>query len=628
MCGIAGIISKEAQFLGEDILRMSDAIKHRGPDDWGYLSIKSASSNLPKREKTAPTEKGNIFFGHRRLSIIDIDGSQQPLSNEDSSVWITFNGEIYNYCELRIQLLDMGHEFRDNGDTEVLVHLWEEYGEKMVDHLIGMFAFAIYDTKKQILFIARDRFGQKPLFYFQNSEIFGFASELQALKELSTFPTEIDYNSMGQFFRYGYIPAPKTAYKNVFALSPGCSLILKNGTIKLSQYWKPSVTGENENIDLEQLHELIDRAVKLRLRTDVPLGSFLSGGIDSALISASAMRQLSTPIDTFTISTGDSWCDESKEAQITADHLGTNHHTFNVKSNFIEISAKLAKHYGQPFADHSSVMTYYVSRETRKHVKVALSGDGGDELFGGYNSYLNVAKYARFGLFPNCLKSVADKLISPFLRGSHQNITDSLYALNPLPKKGENISTLFHQYWRNRCFNDDFSNVIKSEESDIGYFSKKYNSASSLSPVNRWMEVDQLLYLPSDILTKVDIASMSLSLECRAPFLDHKIAEFANRISPKAKLKNHQTKFLLKELAKREIPKEIINLPKKGFSMPLGDWMRGELKDWAYSTIFDDSTSWEPYLNKESIKRIWKDHQNNKFDHSNRLWEIISIGLS
>lgn len=629
MCGIAGIVCSEPALHGEDIVSMANALEHRGPDDWGYLALKRDDSVTPQRLKDTPTGKADIFFGHRRLSIIDVAGTQQPLCNEDASVWVIFNGEIYNYCELREDLTSKGHELKEIGDTEVLVHLWEEYGENMLEKLIGMFAFAIYDLKQDVLFIARDRYGQKPLFYFSKSGNCLFASELQALKKMAEFPIdETDDIAMAQYFRYGYIPSPRTAYKNVCSLPAGHFLTYKNGKLDVQQYWKPEVTGEKTEVDLEELQELIDQSVKARLIADVPLGAFLSGGIDSALITASAMKQLPNPIDTYTISTGDFWCDESKEAQITADRLGSKHHTFQVQPDFINISEKLAKHYGQPFADHSSVMTYYVSQETRKHATVALAGDGGDELFGGYGSYVNSAKYAFFGRIPKAIKPFVASLVSPFLRNSQPNITDAVLSADLLPGKGENISGLFHDYWRNKVFTTEFKKSIQGKEHDsIAKFSQFFKQAPSRYSVDRWMQVDQLMYLTDDILTKVDIASMSVSLECRAPFLDHRIAEFANRIASGSKLKNNKTKYLLKELTFRVLPEEVIHRPKKGFSMPLDVWLKNDLKDWAYELIFKQGNKWQHYLQGTLVNSMWNQHQSGRYDHSGRLWEIASFEL-
>ena len=627
MCGITGIFSETVFQGGEQIVRMTDSLIHRGPDGWGYVALAPDLPTESVRRKDTPDIQAKVFLGHRRLSIIDLNGSAQPLSNRNGNIWTTFNGEIYNYRQLRHSLALKGHTFREDGDTEILVHLWEEYGEDMVDHLVGMFAFAIYDIKQDLLFLARDRFGQKPLFYMEQGGVLFFASELQALKTVDSFPADdIDNIAMAQYFRYGYIPSPRTLYRGVSALEPGHSLIRHNGHNSLICYWRPQVTGEVSEVNICALSEKINRSVKSRMMSDVPLGSFLSGGIDSSLITASMVRQTEEKVKSFTISTGESWCDESKEAQLIADHLGTVHHTFEVKPDFIEVSAKLAKHYGQPFADPSAVLTYYVSRETVKHVKVALAGDGGDELFGGYGSYTNSAKYALFGAVPAVLRPALAKFAEIFMRSTQTNIKDAILAARRIPGKGENISSLYHGYWRERMFVDDFRQELQaSEEIEIEKFTSFFNSASSDDPIDRWMEADQRMYLPDDILTKVDIASMAVSLECRAPFLDHRVAKFANSISSGAKLKNNTTKYLLKQLAELELPHEIINLPKKGFSMPLGDWMRDELKEWTHSLIFEDSSVWEPYMKKESVEKIWKQHISGECDHSARLWQIAVL---
>ncbi len=306
-------------------------------------------------------------------------------------MWVTFNGEIYNYLELRESLKNKGHKLREAGEeTEVLCHLWEEYGERMVDHLVGMFAFALFDTSKNLLYLARDRFGKKPFYYYHASGHFFFASELQALAQADMFPHgETDETAAAQYFRYGYIPSPNTIYRGVKSLRPGHYAVYREGKLNVREYWRPSVVGERGHANLDRLEEVLDEAVALRIRADVPVGAFLSGGIDLSLVVASMARQINRPVETFTITTDEAWCDESVAAAETAGYLGTNHHTFHVEPDLVKVAQSLAWHYGQPFADYSAVPTYYVCRETRRHVTVALSGDGGDELFAGYRRYAN-----------------------------------------------------------------------------------------------------------------------------------------------------------------------------------------------------------------------------------------------
>ena len=637
MCGITGIICAENQNYSNDLIKMTNSLVHRGPDDFGYMiasdSIYSFHSKQPDFNMN-----GRIFLGHRRLSIIDINGTKQPLANENKTIWVVFNGEIYNYNELRLRLEAKGHVLKEAGDTEVLVHLWEEYGVDMLQHLRGMFAFAIFDSKRNTIFLARDRFGQKPLYYWlpnnsNDSRMLVFASELQALKSFDDFPhSEISEQAIAYYFRYGYIPNPNTAFNNVFALPPGHYMLFNTSTLSdpvVSEYWRPVVNGIQDQVENDQLQCLIDESVSLRLMTEVPLGAFLSGGIDSALITSSAVKQLNTPFNTYTISTGNSWCDESKEARMTADFLNTLHHEFTVKPDFMEIAVLLAKHYGQPFADFSSIVTYFVCRETRKHITVALSGDGGDELFAGYNAYLNLSKYNMVNRFPLALRPFLAFTADKFFKKRKKNVFDAVLAADLLPRKGENISCLFHDYWRNRCYTPEFKKIDDNlTMQDSERFSSYFNNAFSDNPVESWMEADQRMYLCDDILNKVDIASMSVSLECRAPFLDHKLAEFINNTSLNLKIKNNISKYLLRNLAANQIPKKIVNLPKKGFSMPLDIWLRSSLKDWAYAKLFDDSECFQPFLKKKSIELLWHQHQSEKIDHSARLWQIIALNLA
>ena len=631
MCGITGIVACESCDLGKTLVRMTDALKHRGPDGYGYVSLQSGASFDEPALYNVPQNPEKVFFGHRRLNIIDLEGSRQPLGNEDGSVWVTFNGEIYNYKELRECLSKKGHHIREAGDTEVLVHLWEEYGEEMPEHLTGMFAFGIYDTRKDILFLARDRFGQKPLYYWHNSKSFSFASELQALWEMENFPfNEFDRVSVTQYFRYGYIPNPRTIYSGVYCLPPGHTLTLKNGNVSLKRYYKPSVNGIKGQCNLEELEDELDRSVSLRMISDVPLGAFLSGGIDSSLIVASMSKQSEVPVKTFTISTGNNWFDESETARTVAEYIGTEHHEFLVKPDFVAVAQKLARHYGQPFADYSCVPTYYISRETRKKVTVALSGDGGDELFAGYNRYANYFYTKMAGAIPFSLRIPMALFARKFTIKNHHFagwVSNYILSAGLLPLKGENHSGLYHNYLRKQVFTDDFIKDLSDlEYQEIEAFSRLFAIAESENPLERWLEVDQRIYLPDDILTKVDIASMAVSLECRAPFPDHHFTELANRISIQKKISRGQTKLPLRRLAQKRIPVGISNLPKKGFNLPLSLWLRSSLKDWAYENLFKNQ-SWSSYLKHSAVENLWNEHQTGKIDHSMRLWMIIAWNL-
>ncbi len=616
--------------LGGAVAAMTEALRHRGPDGHGFLAMRAGLRSADLRTDDPPEGEGTLFFGHRRLSIIDLAGSAQPLCNEDGSVWTVFNGEIYNYREIASGLAAKGHVLRDKGDTEVLVHLWEDRGEAMLDELVGMFAFAIYDSAKDILFLARDRFGQKPLYCMEAGGLFAFASEIQALWTLESFPcSDIDPAAMACYFKYGFIPSPMTAYRGVRSLPAGSCLVRRNGISSERRYWKPCVRGLGGAADLDRLESALDDSVKLQLRSDVPLGAFLSGGIDSALVTASMARNLEGKVRTFTVGTGRNWFDESEEARMTAAHLATEHHEIKVDPDFADASRLLARHYGQPFADHSSILTYYVSRETRRFVKVALSGDGGDELFGGYGSYTNSGLYKIVGLIPQAFRSAAASLLKamPFGGARRQYLPDSIMSACSPPEKGENIACLFHDHWRKLCFTEDFKRELAGCGDNTDVFTSFYSGAPSSDAAEKWMETDQLLYLPDDILVKVDAASMAVSLECRAPFLDHRLAEYANSIPAREKLKDGTTKHLLRRLAGRRLPAKIANLPKKGFSMPLGKWIRDDLKDWMHALVFGGAGAWQRYLDRKAVAKLWEEHQRGAADHQSRLWAVAEISL-
>jgi asparagine synthase (glutamine-hydrolysing) len=631
MCGIAGIVSPHPARWGQTIKAMTDAIRHRGPDGQGVVALD------PGRLHDAPAEidmvngPARVFLGHRRLSIIDIEGSHQPLRNEDGSVWVVFNGEIYNYRELADNLCQKNHLLREKGDTETLVHLWESYREDMLTQLNGMFAFALYDTRTDTLFLARDRYGEKPLFYWDSPGCFAFASELQALWEVEGFPIDaVDDLALAQYFRYGYVPSPLTIYPGVRRLPPGCCLIHAAGRTRLVSYWTPSVTGGIHSLDPVELRERFDGAVKSRLVADVPLGCFLSGGLDSSLVAASMSRQTNDALRTFTISTGDPVGDESAEARRIAEWLGSQHSEFRVEPDFVSVSEKLARHFGQPFADYSSVPTYYVSQETRKSVKVALSGDGGDELFAGYERYANMRMSALCGVLPRPLRAFVAGIAERILPASdlRSHLADFARSAAGNPQKGENHSTLFYDYWGRACFTADFQRAVaRLDQEELARFSAYYHSAASSNPLDRWLETDQRMYLTDDILAKVDTASMAVSLETRAPFLDHGFAEYVNRLDYRLKIANGKTKRPLRGMAAQCLPAGIADLPKRGFTLPLAGWLRADLKSWTESLLFENKRLWSAYLREAVIENMWQAHQQGRADHSMRLWVIAAFCL-
>ena len=630
MCGICGFINPSFSDAGVVLETMTEAIRHRGPDDHGYLSVNRAPghSESAVRRLNHSVKNADIYLGHRRLSIIDLTQGHQPMSFDEGSLWITYNGEIYNYREIRQELETRNYKFHSDSDTEVLLAAYAEWGQECVNHFRGMFAFCIVDRKEQKLFLARDHFGQKPLFFHKNGHCFAFASELQSLRQLPGFPRDkFNVQAFGHYFRYGFIPSPNTAFKDVYSLKPGHTLTVEfgSGNYEVRQYWKPSVTADLI-IKEEELTAKFDESVKLHLRADVPVGVFLSGGIDSSLIASSAINEVPSGLKSFTISTGDTWCDESQEAKQIADHLGTDHLCHTVEPDFINVIEKLVTHYGQPFADFSCVPTYYVSAVAQQKVKVALSGDGGDEIFAGYKRYLNYHFTDIISMIPWAIR----KIISSALKSRSYNRLWSDYFLsaNKLPAKGENHASRFHNWRRHSCYTDLFASELKSqqqEESD--HFIYLYNNTTATDPVAKWLEVDQQMSLSDNMLVKVDIAAMATSLETRAPFLDPDFATLANRISLNQKLNNGVTKSILRNIADKRLPKGISGLPKKGFTMPLKDWMRTDLRDWCYAALFDNPDYWSPYIRSDSVREMWRKHQQGTLNNSSRLWQLIALCL-
>jgi len=629
MCGIAGIARRQPDVLGRRLLAMTEAMAHRGPDGRGHVALRPGTRRPEPAGSGPPQGAAEVFLGHRRLSIIDPQGTAQPLRNENGSIWTVFNGEIYNYKALRDVLTARGHVLRERGDTEILVHLWEEHGENMPAHLNGMFAFAVYDADQDTLFLARDRFGEKPLYYWDDSHGgLAFASELHALAQLPDFPrNRLDPVAAAQYFALGYVPHPRTIHEAASCLPPGHSLTWRNGRATLRRYWRPEVSGEQSHCDLDVLQETLDEAVRSRMEADVPVGCFLSAGLDSSLIAAS-MARLGVP-KTFTIATGDWSGDESLVARRIAAHLGTQHHEFRVEPDFVAVAERLARHYGQPFADYSAVPTYYVSRETRRHVKVALSGDGGDELFAGYERYANALAARLCGLLPGGMRRVLAALVTGASFGGGDfpsHLAEFLRSAGSVAARIDAPASLFHPYWQDACFQRPFVTALK-DDAKPGPGAALYAASTGPDRLSRTLEADQGLYLAADILTKVDIAAMSVSLETRAPFLDHRLVEAVNRLAGTVKRRGRVGKLPLRALAARRLPVAVSTLPKRGFTLPLAAWMRQDIREWCRSALFDVRDAWEPFLLPRGVERLWTEHQAGKADHAMRLWVVIAWGL-
>ncbi|MEK6715227.1 MAG: asparagine synthase (glutamine-hydrolyzing) [Candidatus Omnitrophota bacterium] len=620
MCGICGIVNY-SHGINEALLRnMCAALKHRGPDDEGiYLSNKGISVGL----------------GHRRLSIIDLSSAgHQPMSNEDNTIWISFNGEIYNYKELKLILEKKGHRFKSATDTETVIHLYEEYGKDCVKHLRGMFAFAIWDEKERSLFLARDRLGKKPLLYSFKDGVFYFASEFSAFFANGAIGKALNAEAVSHYLGLGYIPAPLTIYKDILKLKPANTLVLKNNTLEIHQYWRldyeKKINISEEEAALEVLR-LLEDAVKIRLYSDVPLGAFLSGGIDSAIVVALMSKVSSSRINTFSIGFDEAAYNELKYARKIAQRYHTNHNEFIVRPNAVELLPVIVKHYGEPYADSSSIPTYYVSKLTRQHVTVALNGDGGDEALAGYERYSAVLLAERYQCLPLFLRRLLRSAVG-YLPAEEEPKDIIKRAKRFLD--GADFAFLKRYFYWVGIFSPEEKDQLLSPEFrsrapvDTGIFlEKEIGDLSMLNLVDRLLYIDTVTYLPNDLLVKVDIASMSNSLEVRSPFLDHQFIEFAASLPAEYKIRGGIKKFILKKAAKELLPKENIYRKKMGFGVPVSRWLRGEMKDYLKDNLLSRKSLSRGYFYPSRIKELVSGHIDGRFDYGSKLWSLLMLEL-
>lgn len=618
MCGIAGKINfnQKKPVQKELIRKMCSVMNHRGPDDEGIYVYK------------------NIGLGHKRLSIIDLSSAgRQPMSNENNTVWIVFNGEIYNFQELKKNLIKKGHKFKSSSDTEVIIHLYEDYKEKCLDYLRGMFAFAIWDEKNQTLFLARDRIGKKPLVYYRDSKSLLFASEINSLLCDKTLKKEINYEAIHYFLNFRYIPFPLTAFKNIQKLPPAHYLICQNGEIKIHQYWKLDFTKKLNLSEKEWQSEILDRlneSIKLRLVSDVPLGIFLSGGIDSSAIVGLA-SQISKKVKTFSIGFDDADYDETAYARIIAKKFNTEHHKFIVKPNIIEILPKLVWHYGEPFADASALATYYLAKTAKTFVTVALNGDGGDENFGGYDRYTKDQISFLYHFLPKVLKEkVIKKIINLFNNSSlkneiiHRCLEFIGSASNNQEKKLLNQIWFKNNFLLNFLYTNEFKEEVKDYAPDL-YLKEKLNQINSNNIVDKLLYLDMTMYLPDDLLVKTDIASMACSLEVRSPLLDHKFVEFTAKIPSNLKICGKKKKYIFKKAISNFIPKEILKRKKQGFNLPIRKWFRKDLKSYIQEILLDSKSINRGYFKKDKINQLLSEHIDKKISHTTLIWNLINL---
>src|ERR1700722_9592865 len=592
MCGIAGIVSAAPgdRIDAPTIHRMCQAIVHRGPDDEGIFV------------------KDGTGFGMRRLSIIDLAGGHQPVFNEDRTVWVVFNGEIYNFPELRAELLSRGHRLATHTDTEVIVHLYEEMGANCVNKLRGMFAFALYDERCRKLLIARDRFGKKPLHYALAHQRLYFGSEIKAIHAVAPHLAEVNNEALLQYMYFGYVPDPLTAFLPIKKLPPGHLLEFEDGRVEIRQYWDLPQYGTHQPASeeecLEELEWRLAEAVKVRLISDVPLGALLSGGIDSSTVVALMARPSSKPVKTFSIGFSHDDFNEAHYARIVAKRFGTDHHDLVLEPNVVETVETLTSSLEEPFGDSSMLPTYYVSCMARKHVTVALSGDGGDEIFAGYDRYGIHVRRKIFERIPPSIWRMYRKHVYPRLPQDMRGRKFSYNVSLPWRERYVDGISFVPSFEREMpLLSDAFRDVLRTAGNPEDVMYRYFDQAPSKDPVSQMLYVDTKTYMVADILTKVDRMSMATSLEVRVPILDHLFVEWVTGLPAEWKLRGGQQKYILRKLAERVgVPREALDRPKQGFTLPLVYWIRNELKELIVTILLEPRTLQRGYFNPEGVR--------------------------
>jgi len=612
VCGLAGMIGRRDEIAdATDVSRMCRTIVHRGPDDEGIYA------------------QGAVGLGMRRLSIIDLAGGHQPIHNEDQSVWVVFNGEIYNFPELRRELESRGHNFYTHTDTEVIVHLYEEMGSDCVKKLRGMFAIALYDKRRQTLLLARDRMGKKPLHYAHFNGRLLFGSEIKAILAVAPELAEINPEGILQYFYFAYIPDPLTAFQRIHKLPPGHLLEYSDGKVAIRQYWDVPAFGASDTYSdegecLEELERRLAEAVRIRLISDVPLGALLSGGVDSSVVVALMARAGAGRVKTFSIGFGKRDFNEAEYARMVAERFGTDHHELVVDPNITQTLEVLSHMLEEPFGDSSMIPTYYVCKLARQHVTVALSGDGGDELFAGYDRYAVNIRRERYTI-PPWLGKLYRTHIYPVLP---QDLRGRKFAWNiSLPSRERYLDGLSFLPALDRersLYTDDFITSARRWADPFEQFRSYYNDAPAHDSLSRLLYLDMKTYLTADILAKVDRMSMATSLEMRCPILDQEFIEWVTSLPVEYKFRMGTRKYLLKKLAERiGVPSALVNRRKQGFSLPLVHWMREELKDGLLGILTEPRTLQRGYFRPEAICALLDEHFRGVRDRTGAIWLLL-----
>jgi asparagine synthase (glutamine-hydrolysing) len=614
LCGICGIVGFADKKLIEN---MCDVIKHRGPDDSGIFIDR------------------NIALGIRRLSIIDVRGGHQPIHNENETLWIIFNGEIYNFIDLREDLIKKGHRFYTETDTEVVLHLYEEEAEDCVKKLRGMFAFAIWDNVKRKLFLARDRFGKKPLYYTHINDKFFFASEIKSLLQYEEIERKIDQKALYYFLTFRYVPGPMTILQNILKLQPGHTLIYEKNCFKVKKYWdinfKPEI--RTEEFYIKTLQKILEESIKMRLMSEVPLGAYLSGGTDSSTIVGIMSKFIDEPVKTFTVGFGDERFDETKVARIVSEKFSTDHHELVIKQDSVKHLPKIVWHFDEPVADPAAIPTYLLSEFAKKYVTVVITGEGGDELFAGYEHYKIISMTEKYlgnkqrflhTLVPVFIKKIPKGFLNTFFPYSSalgeegvKRFDDYIKSFGNLSKSYLSIVSIFNQSELNELYGKQY-NVVELVEQYLN---------QPLSTIDRLLLVETKVQLPDNLLMKVDKMTMAFSIESRAPLLDHKLAEFVSTIPWDMKLHGQKSKYILKKVMAKFLPREITKRKKQRFFVPIDIWFNGELKDIVIQMFSESEVKKRHCFNYYYIKKIFDNFEKSKLYYSRQLWNLLNFEL-
>ncbi|MFW6133969.1 MAG: asparagine synthase (glutamine-hydrolyzing) [Elusimicrobiota bacterium] len=629
MCGICGIIDFKGREINKSMLKhMNELLYHRGPDDEGYYYSNNDYNRSP-----------NVGIGMRRLSIIDLEKGHQPIHNEDDSIWIVFNGEIYNFIELREKLLKKGHKFYTKTDTEVIVHLYEDYGENCLKYINGMFAFAVWDDRKKQIFMARDRVGKKPLYYTRINDKLYFASEIKSFIDIPEFKKRINRKAIHYYLTYQYVPSPMTIFKGVKRLEPANYMVVDSeGNIKQKRYWRINFLRKT-NLDFKQsqekIKELLFDSTKIRMISDVPLGAFLSGGHDSSIITGIMSELSNRPVKTFSIGFKEEEFSELKYARIVAEKFKCEHNEFIVEPDYIDILPKIVWHYDQPYADSSALPSYYVAKMTREHVKVALNGDGGDENFAGYlrHAALKGSQWASipFNIMPKYLFNVILNII-PSVESTNANhlFRYARRFFSAMKSSPAERNIMWHCYFNNQSkysiYSQDMKDIFKDDDS-YNYLRDLFEHAPAKGIMDRALFTDINAYLPEDLLVKMDVATMANSLETRSPFLDYRLLEFTASLPSKWKLFLLDKKFILKKTFKQSLPEEIYHRKKQGFGIPVGKWFREQWKDYFNQVVLSRKAISRGYFDSTQLKELFREHTQGQRDHGYRLWALLMLEM-